>query len=535
MGSRGSFGLDEVRMREFETLIGLLLVAVTLAAVARRVGAPYPALLALGGAVLAFVPGAPVFSIPPDLALALFVAPVLLDAAYDASPRDLEENWAPVAGLVVVSVGLTTIAVAAVARTLVPAMPWAAAVALGAVVAPPDATAAIAILRQVKIPHRLLTILEGESLLNDATALLIYRLAVGAVAASAFSIRAVAPAFLLAVAGSLVAGPLLARLMLAVMDKIRDVPTAIIVQFIGTFGVWIVAERVGLSGVLTMVCFAITVSRRAPERTPARIRVPSYAVWDTVVFVLNVLAFVFIGLQIRPILTALAPSRRALYFEVAGAVLLTVILVRVAWVMTHNAALRWKIRRFGFHPPRPTLRPSVPSGLVVSWSGMRGIVSLAAALALPMQAGNRPFPFRDLIVFTAFSVVLGTLVIQGLTLRPLLRVLDLHDDDPVGREVELARERALQAALKTLDGDRSPAAEAVREELATHLEEVPAEAEEGRARRSVHAAMHRRALAEARSTVFEMRARGDIGDDAFHRLEEEFDWVELGSGARRSS
>ena len=152
-----------------------------------------------------------------------------------------------------------------------------------------------------------------------------------------------------------------------------------------------------------------------------------------------------------------------------------------------------------------------------------------------MQAGNRPFPFRDLIVFTAFSVVLGTLVIQGLTLRPLLRVLDLHDDDPVGREVELARERALQAALKTLDGDRSPAAEAVREELATHLEQVPAEAEEGRARRSVHAAMHRRALAEARSTVFEMRARGDIGDDAFHRLEEEFDWVELGSGARRSS
>jgi CPA1 family monovalent cation:H+ antiporter len=519
-------------MHEFETLLGLLLVAITLAAVARRIGAPYPALLAVGGAVLAFVPGAPILSIPPDLALALFVAPVLLDAAYDASPRDLNENRVSIASLVVVSVALTTIAVAVVARAMVPALPWAAALALGAVVAPPDATAAIAVLRQVRIPHRLLTILEGESLLNDATALLIYRLAVGAVVAGAFSIRTVAPAFLLAVAGSLVAGPVLARLMPLVTDRVRDVPTAIILQFITTFGVWILAERIGLSGVLTVVCFAISVARRAPARTPARIRVPSYAVWDTVVFVVNVLAFVFIGLQIRPILTALPPGRPALYFKVAAAVLFTVIVVRLAWVMTHNALLLWRIRKSGFHPARPTLRPTVRTGLAVSWSGMRGIVTLAAALALPIEAGGAPFPFRDLIVFTAFSVVLGTLVTQGLTLRPLLRALDLHDDDPVGREVELARERALQAALATLDGDRSGAAEAVREELSHHIEQAPADARDGRARLD-HADRHRRALAEARRTVFEMRERGDIGDAAFHRLEEQLDWVELGSGAAR--
>ena len=371
-------------MHAFETLIGLLLVAITLAAVARRIGAPYPALLAIGGALLAFVPGVPVFSIPPDLALALFVAPVLLDAAFDASPRDLRENWVPVASLVVVSVLLTTMAVAVVARMLVPAMPWAAAVALGAVVAPPDATAAIAVLRQVRIPHRLITILEGESLLNDASALLIYRLAVGAVVAGTFSIGSVAPAFLLAVAGSLVAGPVLAWLLLAVTSRVSDIPTAIILQFITTFGVWIAAERVGLSGVLTVVCFAFTASRSAPERTPARIRVPSYAVWDTVVFVVNVLAFVFIGLQMRPILSALEPGRRTLYFQLALAVLATVILVRVAWVMSYNAVLLWRIRRRGFHPPRPTLRPSVRSGLAVSWSGLRGIVTLAAALALPI-------------------------------------------------------------------------------------------------------------------------------------------------------
>ena len=426
-------------MGQLEVLIGLVLAAVILAAVARRVGAPYPVFLALGGAILAFVPGAPSFTVPPELALAIFVAPILLDAAYDASPRDLRDNWAPVTGLVVCAVGLTTIAVAVVARTLMPAMAWAPAIALGAVVAPPDAAAATAVLRQLKPPHRILTILEGESLLNDASALLIYRLAVGAVAAGGFSIGAVAPAFLFAVVGSIVVGPALGWLFLRVTDQVQHVPTAIILQFASTFGVWILADRIGLSAVLTMVCYAVTVARTAPERVPARMRIPSYAVWETVVFMLNILAFVFIGLQIRPILDSLEPAARGRYFAVAIAVLLTVIVVRLAWHMSFNAVIRWRDRRVGFHPPRPMLRPTVWSGLVISWAGMRGIVTLAAALALPAA-----FPFRDLIVLTAFSVVLGTLVMQGLTLGPLLRALDLRDDDPVGHEVGAARERALR-------------------------------------------------------------------------------------------
>src|SRR5216110_1374094 len=303
-------------MRELEALIALVLAAIILAAAARRVGAPYPVFLALGGAVLAFVPGAPSFTVLPELALALFVAPVLLDAAFDASPRDLRDNWAPVTGLVVVAVGLTTIAVAVVARALMPGMPWAPAIALGAVVAPPDASAATAVLRQLRPPHRILTILEGESLLNDASALLIYRLTVGAVAANGFSISTVAPTFMLAVAGSVVAGPALEWLVLGLMDRVQHVPTAIILQFVSTFGVWMLADRVGLSGVLTMVCFAIAVARTSPERTPARIRVPTYAVWETVVFVLNILAFIFIGLQIRPILESLEAKDRERYVVV---------------------------------------------------------------------------------------------------------------------------------------------------------------------------------------------------------------------------
>src|SRR5258706_7722421 len=201
-------------MRELETLLSMILAAVLLAGLARRVGAPYPVFLALGGVFLAFLPGTPSFTLPPDLALALFIAPVLLDAAYDASPRDLRDNWAPLTGLVVFAVGLTTVAVAVVARTLMPAMAWAPAIALGAVVAPPDAAAATAVLRQLRPPHRILTVLQGESLLNDASALLVYRLAVGAVAAGSFSVGAVAPTFLLAVAGSLVAGPALGWLFL---------------------------------------------------------------------------------------------------------------------------------------------------------------------------------------------------------------------------------------------------------------------------------------------------------------------------------
>src|SRR5688572_19189412 len=456
--------LIELEAMPLERLLALFVAAVVLAAAARRVGAPYPVFLALGGAVLALLPGGASFTLPPELALALFVAPVLLDAAYDASLRDLKDNWAPVTGLVVCAVGLTTAAVAVVVHTLVPSMPWGPAIALGAIVAPPDAVAATAVLRPLRPPHRLLTILEGESLLNDASALLIYRLAIGAVAAGSFSLGAVAPAFLLAVAGSLVAGPVLGWILIRLMDRVQHIPTAIILQFVTTFGVWLLSEHLGLSAVLTMVCFAVTVAQASPARTSARTRIPTYAVWETAVFALNILAFIFIGLQLRPVLASLEPGDRGRYFVTAGAVLLTVIVVRLAWHMSFNAAIRWYHARFGFNPQRPMLRPTVGSGLVISWSGMRGIVSLAAALALPPA-----FPFRDLIVLVAFAVVLGTLVIQGLTLKPLLRALDLHDGDPVGREVQAARERALRSGLASLDGDRSVAADTVRRELSAHL------------------------------------------------------------------
>ena len=513
-------------MHAFEQILLIFLVAVLLAAAARRVGAPYPAFLALGGALLAFMPGIPRLSLPPELVLALFVAPVLLDAAFDASLRDLRDNWAPVAGLVVVAVGLTTGAVAAVAHGLVPGMPWAAAIALGAVVAPPDAVAATAVLRPLRPPHRILTILEGESLLNDASALLIYRLAVGSVAAGSFSVEAVAPTFLLGLLGSLAAGPALGWLTQRLINRVQHVPTAIILQFVSTFTVWLIAEQLGLSGVLTTVCYAMTLARTAPAEIAARIRIPTNAVWATVIFALNIFAFIFIGLQIRPILSELSADELSRYLLVAAAVLVTVIVVRFAWHMSFNAVIRWRDRRFGFHPPRPMLRPSVGSGLVICWAGMRGIVTLAAGLALPAD-----FPARDLIVFTAFSVVLGTLLIQGLTLKKLLSALDLHDGDPVASELRAARQRVLEAVMATLPSGATPAVDLVRKEYKVRL------ASSGEANASSepfvrYADAHRRALEVARRTLLAMRGSGEIGDDAFHAVENELDWLEVSDPLR---
>ncbi|MFX1678628.1 sodium:proton antiporter [Mitsuaria sp. CC2] len=509
-------------MHELEQIIVLFVAAVLLAAAARKLGAPSPVFLALGGAALALVPGAPELTLPPDLVLALFVAPILVDAGYDASLRDLKDNWLPLTSLVVVAVGLTTAAVALVVHTLVPSLPWAAAVALGAIVAPPDAVAATAVLRPLHPPQRILGVLEGESLLNDASALLIYRLAVGAVASGGFVIQAVAPAFVLSVVGSLIAGPVLGFLTQRLLERVQHIPTAILLQFVGTIAVWQLSERFGLSGVLTTVGFAMTLARLAPARIGARVRVPTNAVWATVVFALNLLAFIFIGLQLRPILIELPQTTRDQYLSVAAAVLATVIAVRIVWHMTFNQLLQFLGGRHSLRAARLMLRPTVGSGLVISWAGMRGVVTLAAALALPAT-----FPGRDLILLTAFLVVLGTLLIQGLTLKPLLRGLKLRDNDPVGEEETAARQRMLEAALARIPAEKSAALDLARKNLKMHLGRPLHAPESAAASFGVdYDTAYEGALSAARQTLLDMRDAAEIGDDAFHALENELDWLE---------
>src|ERR671932_882221 len=364
-------------MDVFEVVIALLLGGAALAALARRIGAPYPALVALAGAGLALVPGLPTLVLDPELALALFVAPVLLDAAFDASPRDLRANWRPVASLALGAVALTIAVVAVVARLLVPDIPWAAAVALGAIVAPPDAAAATTVLKQLRPPHRLLVILEGESLFNDASALLVYRLAVGATTTGHLSGWSVLPTLLVVTLGSVALGLVLARLTLAVSARIRDVATAVVFQFCGTFGVWMLAERLHLSGIITMVVFAMMASRRAPEILPARLRVPSWAVWEVAVFVLNVLAFILVGFQLKSIAERVSGATGARYAAVAATVCVAVILARIAWVTGAAAFSRWRCRPHagGTPGPRDAVALTARGAAVVGWCGMRGTVT----------------------------------------------------------------------------------------------------------------------------------------------------------------
>src|SRR3984957_17739892 len=401
--------------------LSLLLGAVLLAALARRIKVPSPSLFALGGVLVALLPHGPRISLQPDLALALFVAPVLVDAAFDNSLRDLRQNWIPIASLVFMAVAVTTAAVALVARWLIPAMPWPVAVALGAAVAPPDAAAATAVLKEVRLPYRLVSILEDESLLNDASALLIYRLAVGAAIAHSDNAVAITSTLAFVLIGSIAMGGLLALAYGNIVNSFSDVPSSIVMQFIGAFGAWILADRLALSGVLVVVTFAVILSRRSSIRLPAAVRVPSYAVWDLAVFVLNALAFILAGLQLGPIMDRLDRAHHVHYVVFATAILVTVILARTGWVMTYNVSLRIARRVLGARIPLPP--PRFKNSLLVSWCGMRGIVTLAAALALPDA-----FPYRDLIVLTAFAVVLGTLVVHGLTLRALVMMLGFDDD-----------------------------------------------------------------------------------------------------------
>ncbi len=499
----------------FETILVLLLGAVLLSMLASARGIPYPTLLAIAGTGLAMVPGLPTLTIAPDLILALFVAPILLDAAHDMSWRDLRRNWQPILSLVVVAVGLTTIAVALTARWFLPDLPWGAAIALGALLAPPDAVAALAVMRQVEPPHRIRTVLEGESLLNDASSLLIYRIAVSSVAAGGFSLGQVAPAFGLVAFGSIVVGWGLAKVVAGLIRRVGDTASATVLQFVTTFGIWLLAERLHLSEVITIVTFGLTAARAPTSATSTAVRVSSFTTWETVTFVLNVLAFLLVGLQLRPILPAIEDGRHLTWIGSALTLLVVIIVVRFFWVFVYRALRHDSPDR----PDAMSSEQSFKAALVVGWSGMRGIVTLAAAMALPFA-----FPYRDFILLTAFVVVLGTLVIQGLTLRPLLRWLKMPRDTVVETEIRLARTKALKAAMAFLDNHTGATALRLRQEYEAMLTASTADI---RPSDTADSEMRQQLVKHSRDAIDALRDSGQIGDDAYRRVEQELDWLEL--------
>jgi NhaP-type Na+/H+ or K+/H+ antiporter len=366
----------------------------------------------------------------------------------------------------------------------------------------------------------------------STTQLLVYRFAVSAAMTGAAAGWKIVPVLLLTCGGGVIAGIAQARLYMWLVRRVDDIQISIILQFVSTFAVWIIADHLGLSAIITVVSYAMTVAQVAPGRIDARHRISSYAVWEVAVFVLNVLAFVLIGLQLRGILTRMRESDWHTYMICAGAVCLTVILVRLVWLMLFGYARRWRMRHFPHRKTKDKTPPTAGALMVVSWSGMRGIVTLAAALALPDGSPEAGFPYRDLIILCAFCVVLTTLVIQGLTLRPLLAMLGLKDDGTVEREVRVARAETARAALRVLEEERDghPAIDVLQKEYEARILSAGRPlAGSGETRMT---GLQRRAVRVQRDVLQNLRARQVIGDDAFHAVEEEIDLIELTADPR---
>jgi CPA1 family monovalent cation:H+ antiporter len=431
----------------------------------------------------------------------------------------MKRYWPSLVALAGAAVLITAAAVAWTAIAL-EGMPIAAAVALGAIVAPPDAAAATAVLTRFNLPRRTTTVLRGEGLLNDAVALTLYAGAVVA-ATSEHGLRSLAPELALAAPGGVLLGLLLGKAYVWIAPRLTGTLGGKMFEFIATFGAWIIADRLHLSAILCVVAYAVVVARYMPSLVSARDRQHSYAVWETVVFVLNVVAFLLVGLEAREIVTRLPDGKVWSALAFALEILGVVIAVRIAWVLLYNR-LAHRVARIFHGPPQPSFR----AGVLVAWSGMRGLVTLAIALALPDD-----FPSRDLILLSAFVVVLGTLVLQGLTLAPLIRLLRIQPDNSFDRELAFARNAVIEAAVASLGDKQDEVSARIR---ADYLAQRNRACEDGTASMSDSSETRRRlrAIAAERRKLAELRESGRIDDDVFHTVEQELDWDELAASPR---
>jgi Na+/H+ antiporter len=511
-------------------LIALLFVAVIgLGTLARRLVIPYPILLVIGGLLLGFVPGLPPVRLDPDLVFFVFLPPILWSAAYFTSFRDFRANLRPIVLLALGLVAATTAVVAAVAHAVVPGLGWAGAVALGAIVSPPDAVAAVAILRRLRIPHRLVVILEGESLVNDAGALIIYRTAVAAMVTGAFSLPEAAGQFLVAAVGGVAIGLAVAALSTLALRWISDSMSEIAVSLLSPYIAWMAADRMGTSAVLACVAGGLLGRRVWGRAVAPATRLQARAVWGLLIFALNGVIFILIGLQLRTLAQSAGPGELGALAWQGLLVSLAAIVTRLVWVPI-AAWLPRQIPAIRARDPLPPWRAIA----IISWTAMRGVVSLAAALALPLVAADgRPLPLREQIILLTFVVILVTLVLQGLSLAPLVRRLDLPDDRTLEREEIHARDHAVRAALDRL-GQLQGQERGVEEQLADlrrHYEDrarmIAARREEVPASSSLADAAFKRAryetLTAERLALLGLRDRGAISDEVLLDLERELD------------
>lgn len=523
-------------MTDLELVLALLAIMLILVVLARRINLADPIVLLLAGLGLAVLPIWPEVELDPDLVFTVFLPPILFAAAASTSWRDFRRQFAPISFLAIGLVLATMVCIAIVAHAIIPGLDWAPAFVLGAIVSPPDAVATVAIVQRIGVPHRIVTVLEGESLVNDATALVSYRFAVAAAVTGAFSFWEAGLNFVYDVAGGLIVGYLIGRLVIWALPYLGD-DGGIVASFVAAFGSYLLGESIESSGVLAAVTAGLVYGRSLPVVGSAQFRLQSRAVWDQVVFIINGLVFMLIGLELQPVVEGIVDYSAAQLAWYAVAICLTAIIIRIVWVFGASYLLRVLEGHVRMSRAAPTLETSA----VVAWAGLRGVVTLAAALALPRETvTGAPFTDRNLIIFLAFSVIVATLLAQGLTLAPLVRRLNLVQDDSVEREEVLARREANLAALQELDRLRTEnwtphgLATALQAQYQRRLDRLPSaqpkrhhhvhqdEADRFEAQRRLLRAVYN----AEREAVIRLRDAGEISDEVLQTVTREIDLAE---------
>lgn len=509
-------------------LLGALVVIVGLYEVARRLGLPYPSLFVLGGLVIGLIPGIPRLELGPELVLLVFLPPLLFGAAFEMPLRELRANLWPIGRLSIGLVVASTLAVGAVAQALVPDLGWPAALTLGAIVAPTDALAATAVFRRLGVPRIVTTLVEGEALFNDASALIAYRAAVAATLGGGFILADTLAAFTLAALGGALIGYVVGRVVAELILRLDDPPVEVVVSLVVPFAAYLPAEELGLSGVLAVVTAGLVIGRRLGTILSADSRLTWLTSWRMVGFVLNGVAFVLVGQALPEALGGLEEIQPSTAIGLAMAISAIVIAIRFAWIFAAGLLPGSPRRVVARRDPALAWRLSA----LVSWSGLRGAVSLAAALALPAE-----FPQRNLILLLTFAVIVATLVGQGLTLPLAVRWVRWDGVEDGGDEPDRARAIMYNAGLVAvrLERDRWPSHGPLLDRLESGLSDRqmhlatsdPEETAERHREHLEHEQIQRAVINAQRAAVIALRNDGGINDATLRTLERELDLEEL--------
>jgi CPA1 family monovalent cation:H+ antiporter len=523
---------------QIDTVLGLLVAVAVLAVLARRFSIPYPILLVIGGLGLAFVPGLPRIRLEPDLVFLIFLPPLLFPAALFTSWRDFRANLRPISLLALGLVLFTTCSVGWLGHFIVPGLPLAAAFILGAIISPPDAVAATAIVERLRVPQRIVTILEGESLVNDATALVAYAFAIDFLNTGSFSLGQAAVRFLYISLGGILIGLIVGWLVSQVQRRLDDPPVQITISLLTPFAAYLPADQSHMSGVLAVVACGLYLGWRSPEIVGSRVRLQAGPVWEMAVFLLNGLVFILIGLQLPEVLGFISsksvPLRQLLWS--AAAISVVVIAVRFVWVFAATYLPRVLFRKLRERDPNPPWQ----NVCVIAWTGMRGVVSLAAALYLPARIQDN-VPGRDLIIdliiFLTFVVILVTLVLQGLTLPWLIRRLNVVNTGETDEEEREARLKANLAAmerlaeLETSEAFPTDLLQRLRGEYDDRLRQLEAcdpSASQGDSRLfpSDYVKLQQESLRVERKTILQLRNERAINDQVLRHIQRDLDLAE---------